>query len=307
MGEGEEDCRTIPAIDLKKFSDAEEYRKLREASETWGCFRLVNHMIPPALMSEMKSVVISLLDLPMEIKKQNKDVIAGSGYMAPSKLNPLFESLGLYDLGSSQAVDSFCSQLNASFYQREVIEKYAQAVYEQIVDIGKKLAESLGLADSDYLKGWPCHFRMNKYNFTPESVGSSGVILHTDSGFLTILQDDEDVGGLEVMDKYGAFVAVDPFPGTLLVNLGDVAKAWSNGRVCNVKHRVQCRETTIRFSMSTFLLGPKEEAVVEAPAEFVDSEHPRLYVPFTYKDYKKLIYSTKQPTGEALALMRTPS
>ncbi|KAM1398256.1 hypothetical protein ACFX2I_015724 [Malus domestica] len=69
------DCRTIPAIDLKIYSDAEEYRKLREASETWGCFRPANHIISPALMSEMKSVVRSLLDLPMEIKKQNKDVI----------------------------------------------------------------------------------------------------------------------------------------------------------------------------------------------------------------------------------------
>ncbi|CAN6563549.1 unnamed protein product [Malus baccata var. baccata] len=305
MGEGEEDCRTIPAIDLKKFPDAEEYRKLREASETWGCFRLVNHMIPPALMSEMKSVVRSLLDMPMEIKKQNKDVIAGSGYMAPSKVNPLYEALGLYDLGSGQAVDSFCSQLNASSYQREVIEKYAQAVYEQIVDIGKRLAESLGLADNDYLKGWPCQFRINKYNFTPESVGSSGVQLHTDSGFLTILQDDEDVGGLEVMDKSGAFVAVDPCPGTLLVNLGDVAKAWSNGRLCNVKHRVQCREATIRISIATFLLGPREKAVVEAPPEFVDSEHPRLYVPFSYEDYRKLRLSTKLQAGEALALVRT--
>ncbi|XP_048431675.1 2-oxoglutarate-dependent dioxygenase DAO isoform X2 [Pyrus x bretschneideri] len=224
MGGGEEDCRTIPAIDLKKFPEAEEYRKLREAAETWGCFRLVNHMIPPALMLEMKSVVRSLLDLPMEIKKQNKDGISGSGYRAPTIVNPIYESLGFYDLGSRQALDSFCSQLNASSYQREVMEKYAQAVCEQTLDIGQKLAESLGLADNDYLKGWPCQFRMNKYTFTPESVGSTGLRLHTDPGFLTILQDDEIVGGLEVMDKSGTLVAVDPCPGTLLVNLGDVAQ-----------------------------------------------------------------------------------
>jgi isopenicillin N synthase-like dioxygenase len=77
---------------------------------------------------------------------------------------------------------------------------------------------------SDLFKGWPCQFRINKYNFTPETVGSSGVQIHTDSGFLTILQDDENVGGLEVMDESGAFVSVHPCPGTLLVNLGDVAK-----------------------------------------------------------------------------------
>lgn len=296
---------TIPVIDLNLFTNSGEYKKLREASEEWGCFRLVNHKIPLTLMSEMKTVVRSLLDLPMETKKKNTDVIAGSGYMAPSSVNPLYEALGLYDLGSSQAVHTFCSQLDASSYQREVIEKYARAIYEQMVDIGHKLAESLGLG-RDFLKGWPCQFRINKYNFTPESVGSSGVQIHTDSGFLTILQDDENVGGLEVMDKSGAFVPVDPCPGTLLVNLGDMAKAWSNGRLCSVKHRVQCRQATIRVSIASFLLGPKDEAV-EAPPEFVDSEHPRLYVPFTYEDYRKLRLSKKLQAGEALELVRIKS
>lgn len=90
------------------------------------------------------------------------------------------------------------------------------------MDIGNKLAETMGLG-GDLFKEWPCQFRINKYNFTPETVGSPGVQIHTDSSFLTILQDDENVGGLEVMDKSGAFVAVDPMPGTLLVNLGDIA------------------------------------------------------------------------------------
>lgn len=54
-------------------------------------------------------------------------------------------------------------------------------------------------------------------------MGSFGVQIHTDSGFLTILQDDENVGGLEGIAKSGAFIAVDPLPGTLLVNLGDIA------------------------------------------------------------------------------------
>ncbi|PRQ47152.1 putative gibberellin 3-beta-dioxygenase [Rosa chinensis] len=295
----------IPVIDLNQFPDSEEYKKLREASEEWGCFRLVNHKIPLTLMSEMKMVVRSLLDLPMEIKKKNTDVIAGSGYMAPSKVNPLYEALGLYDLGSSQAVQTFCSQLDASSYQREVIEKYAGAIYEQIVDIGHKLAESLGLK-TGFLNGWPCQFRINKYNFTPESVGSCGVQMHTDSSFLTILQDDENVGGLEVMSKSGAFIPVDPCPGTLVVNLGDIAKAWSNGRLLNLKHRVQCREATIRVSIATFLLGPKEEAL-EAPPEFIDSEHPRLYVPFTYDDFRKLRISKKLHAGEALELVRIKS
>lgn len=101
---------------------------------------------------------------------------------------------------------------------------YSKAIHELAMELGQKLCQSMGL--NMYLfKGWPCQFRINKYNFTPESVGSPGVQMHTDSGFLTILQDDDNVGGLEVLDeKSGDFVAVDPLPGSLLVNFGDIAK-----------------------------------------------------------------------------------
>lgn len=111
---------------------------------------------------------------------------------------------------------------------RDTILRYSQAVHDLAMELGSKIAESMGLG-RDLFKGWPCQFRINKYGFTPESVGSSGVQIHTDSGFLTILQDDENVGGLEVMDKKsGEFVSVDPMPGALLVNLGDIATVGYN-------------------------------------------------------------------------------
>jgi isopenicillin N synthase-like dioxygenase len=106
---------------------------------------------------------------------------------------------------------------------REVIEMYAKAIHGVAKDVARKLAESLGLS-GDFFESWVCQFRINKYNFTPETIGSSGVQIHTDSGFLTILQDDKNVGGLEVMNPSGVYVAVDPVPGTLLINLGDIAK-----------------------------------------------------------------------------------
>ncbi|GFP78728.1 2-oxoglutarate-dependent dioxygenase dao [Phtheirospermum japonicum] len=144
-------------------------------------------------MAEMKATVRALLDLPMEIKQRNKDVIAGSGYVAPSNANPLYEGLGLYDIGSSEAVHDFCSQLQASPLQRGTIVKYSEAVHKVTMDIARKLCQR--------------------------------VQFHTDSGFLTILSDDDTVGGLEMLDeKSGAFVAVDPLPGSLLVNFGDIAK-----------------------------------------------------------------------------------
>nr|KYP55302.1 Gibberellin 3-beta-dioxygenase 1 [Cajanus cajan] len=287
---------------MGKICEQEECKKLREACERWGCFRIINHSIPATLMGEMKKVIGALLDLPMELKNRNTEAIAGSGYMAPSAVNPFYEALGLYDFASPQAMHNFCSQLDASPHQRQIMEAYGRAIHGLAVNLGQKMAESLGVVVADF-EDWPCQFRINKYNFTPEAVGSTGVQIHTDSGFLTILQDDENVGGLEVFNTSGSFVPIPPSPGTLLVNLGDIARVWSNGRFCNLIHRVQCKEATKRLSIATFMLAPRNRNV-EAPEELVDHHHPRLYQPFIYEDYRKLRISKKMATGEALELFR---
>ncbi|XP_057500697.1 2-oxoglutarate-dependent dioxygenase DAO-like isoform X3 [Actinidia eriantha] len=126
-------------------------------------------------------------------------------------------------MSSSVAVEAFCAQLDASLLTK---------VHELTMAITRNLAEGMGLAGFLF-EQWPCQFRINKYNFAPETVGSFGVQMHTDSGFLTILQDDENVGGLEVMDNSEAFVAVEPLPGTLQVNLGDVANVCTIFTVFN--------------------------------------------------------------------------
>ena len=106
----------IPVISLHE--SAEKLQHLREACEEWGCFRVMDHPVDSKLMGEMKRVVRCLLDLPLEIKMRNTDVIAGSGYMPPSKANPLYEGLGVYNMASSQAIQTFCSQLDATPHQR---------------------------------------------------------------------------------------------------------------------------------------------------------------------------------------------
>ncbi|KAK1683780.1 hypothetical protein QYE76_044628 [Lolium multiflorum] len=172
-----------------------------------------------------------------------------------------------------------------------------------IVDVAGKVASSLGLEGGHPFQDWPCQFRINRYNYTHDTVGSSGVQIHTDSGFLTVLQEDDCVGGLEVLDPAaGEFVPVDPLPGTFLVNIGDVGAAWSNGRLHTVKHRVQCVAPVPRISIAMFLLAPKDDRVC-APEAFVDAEHPRRFKPFNYDDYRKLRLSTGERAGEALARM----
>lgn len=293
----------LPVVDLKDFPNESE--KMLNTCKEWGSFRIVNHGIPSTLLSDMKSVIRSLFELPVEIKLRNADVIPGSGYRAPDKKNPLYEALGLYDMGSSDAVEEFCNQLSATPQQRETIMSYSKGMHKLIMDVWCKLTQSMGV-ESDPRNGWKCQFRINKYHFTEDVVGTTGVQIHTDSGFLTILQEDESVGGLEVLPnscaESSSFVPIDPLPGSLLVNLGDMATIWSNGALYSVKHRVQCKKAAIRISSALFLLGPKE--AVEAPPEFVDDVHPRLYDPIYYDDFRMLRSSTGNHAGEALDLIR---
>ncbi|XP_071705744.1 2-oxoglutarate-dependent dioxygenase DAO-like [Rutidosis leptorrhynchoides] len=289
----------IPVIDLNDLPN--QSSELISACEEWGCFRLINHhhVLPDTLMSEMKSVVTSLFDLPLEIKQRYSDANVGSGYIAPNPKYPLYESFGVHDFVSRSGIHEFCSQLEATPHQRETIIRYADAVHELFVEIFKKLAQGLRVKSEDIgFEKWPCQFRINKYHFTTQCVGSPGGPLHTDSGFITILQDDEQVGGLEVVNKSGEFIAVDPWPNTLVVNLGDMATVWSNGRFCNAKHMVHCKEAKTRVTFASFLMGPK--GIVEPLPELVDDDHPRVYKPTTYEDYRKLRFSTKLHIGEAL-------
>ncbi|KAL2476538.1 2-oxoglutarate (2OG) and Fe(II)-dependent oxygenase superfamily protein [Abeliophyllum distichum] len=287
----------IPVIDMQDLPE-----KIVKACEEWGCFRLVNHGVPMELMSQMKAVSRSLLDLPMEIKERNSHPEHGKGYIPPNMASSYFDSLSLYDMASPGAVDDFCAQIDASHNQREIIEKYVFALYDLAQNLGSKLMKGLGLSGDLFMKGWPCQVRMNKYNYSPETVGLTGAVMHTDPGLFTILQDDEIVNGLEVVNNStGELVSVDPISGTLVVNVGDMATVWSNGRFHSVKHRVQCYEPKIRVSNVLFVLGPKDEKV-EAQPQLVDSDRRRLFVPFDFEVYRKLRTTTNSPTGEALKL-----
>jgi isopenicillin N synthase-like dioxygenase len=73
---------------------------------------------------------------------------------------------------------------------------------------------------------------------------------HSDLGTLTLLFQ-HNVGGLEIADmsstdkitttaveKDANFIAIDPKPGTIVVNVGYLLMRWTNGRWKNVVHRV---------------------------------------------------------------------
>ncbi|PKU66233.1 2-oxoglutarate-dependent dioxygenase DAO [Dendrobium catenatum] len=271
----------VPVINLAKFE--EEKEKLISAVITYGSFRVINHGVPQKLMSDMKASTEYLFELPSEVKQCNTDVIIKSGHVVA----PFYEGLGIYDASSPTDVYNFCSLLDVSSHDREILSTYASKVHDLIVDLASKIVECLGIKSYSFQE-WHSHLRMNRYNFTKETIiGSIGGAVHTDNSFITILLEDEYVDGLEIMDLTGNFVPVDPVPGTFLCTMGDIAKIWSNGIFHNVRHRIICKKAMPRTTVALFMLSPKDNKI-EPQAEFVDFEHPKLFQSFDYNEYRML-------------------
>ncbi|XP_074316785.1 2-oxoglutarate-dependent dioxygenase DAO-like [Silene latifolia] len=283
----------IPVFDLQNIN--ENLAKLREVARIWGCFRLINHGVSSKLMADMKSTGRALFDRPVEIKKRIKEVVPLSGYRPTNARNPSYEAFAFHDV-NPQTLSTFSSDLQLSTQQRAIMETYTRATSKLATDVANKLAISMGLANYTF-EDWCFELRVNKYTTTPETIGSSGLLCHTDDAFLTILMDDECFGGLQVMNGYGTFVDVTPLPNSFVVNLGDTAKAWSNGELRDVEHRVQCKEVGIRLSTTTFLIPQLDVIVKPHPLLVKAGETPR-YGPFTYRNLRKVRAEKRLFVGE---------
>lgn len=91
-----------------------------------------------------------------------------------------------------------------------------------------------------------------------EHLGARG---HTDTNAFTILAQDSN-GGLEVRNRDGEWVAVPPIPGTLVVNVGEVLKVWTDGVFTSAVHRVVNRSGNERYSIP-FFMYPSYDAVIQ--------------------------------------------
>ncbi|RWC48689.1 MAG: isopenicillin N synthase family oxygenase [Mesorhizobium sp.] len=117
-----------------------------------------------------------------------------------------------------------------------------------------------------------------------EATGSDqGVGAHKDGGFLTLLLQDDNKG-LQV-EYDGSWVNVDPLPGTLVVNIGELLELASNGYLRATVHRVVTPPAGVeRISVPFFfsarldatipLLTLPEELAAEARGPASDPDNP---------------------------------
>lgn len=145
-------------------------------------------------------------------------------------------------------------------------------------DIGRELlsalAVSLGLAEDYFAEpfadapAWMGKLVHYVGGQVPEA-GTQGVGAHADYGFITLLLQDA-VGGLEVQ-PYGqdAWIQVDPIPGALVVNLGEMLEVATNGYLMATIHRVTAPAPGVDRYSVPFFYSPRLDSVI-APIPLPD-------------------------------------
>jgi isopenicillin N synthase-like dioxygenase len=79
------------------------------------------------------------------------------------------------------------------------------------------------------------------------SIGS-----HTDFQLFTILHQQYDVSGLQVLTRAGQWLNATPIPGTFVVNIADYLQRVTNGRYVSTVHRARNTSGRERLSMAFF-------------------------------------------------------
>ncbi len=135
--------------------------------------------------------------------------------------------------------------------------------------------------------------RLNHYAPCPDAApgdaplfpeqGALGVHHHTDAGALTLVQQDE-VAGLQawIGDR---FELIEPVPGALTVNLGDMLQVCSNDRFVAPLHRVVASAERSRYS-APFFLNPGYDAVYAPLPEILAPGEGSHYRPISWAHFR---------------------
>ncbi|KAK6161343.1 hypothetical protein DH2020_004724 [Rehmannia glutinosa] len=285
----------VPVIDLSDIQNADKRKQIVEqvriASETWGFFQVLNHGISSTVLDGMIDGVRKFNEQDVEEKKKyySRDLKGRVGFnsnfdLFSSKTANWRDTLGISfsDQINTQELPDSCRPIH-----RESTVEYSKHVTVLGNTLLELLSEALGLKPDHLIKmecskghRLSCHY----YPACPEPELTLGATKHSDPGFLTILLQNQ-INGLQVLNQ-GQWVNVEPTPGGLVVNIGDLLQLVSNGKFISNQHRVVANCIGPRISVACFFSGHFCEVKVYGPIEeLISEESPAKYKEVLLTDY----------------------
>lgn len=298
------DTDLIPVVDIGPLRDGSDplgvARALHRASRDVGFIYIGNHGIDPALLGGAREAALDFFRRDPAEKatarvtpKHRGWLGQGGAKMRDDALPDLKESFiwGYQDASGTTPEDHPLRGANNWPGAMPALESAAMGWFEAAHEVAGHLLRGFALGldlPEDFFRGSGAE-PMSRASFVyyppqPEAMGAGqfGVGPHTDFGVLTVLAQD-DVGGLQVQDLAGNWVAAPPLPGTLIVNVGDLLARWTNDTYRSTPHRVVNTSGRERLSL-VLAYDPEPQTMVDPRAVFgpaVETAHE----PITCGDY----------------------
>ncbi|KAJ6388653.1 hypothetical protein OIU77_027082 [Salix suchowensis] len=304
---GLHDSVELPVLDLSQPVNLSFLSSLSQACQEWGFFYVTNHGIPRNLFGKVCSLSKHIFSLPLDSKLKVGPSSCLKTYTPHFIASPYFESLivsGPDFLASAKrsADELFCQQ---DFEFSEILQEYGNKMIELSKRIIEVLVMTLGdgcdkkFCESEFSN---CHGYFRVVNYSPpqdvEEREVEGLGMHTDMSCITIVYQD-DTGGLQIRSKEGEWLDIPPCEDFLVVNIGDLMQAWSNGRLRSSEHRVVLKRLVNRRSLAFFWCF-EDEKVILAPDEVVEKGNQRVYRSFVCLDYLKFRESNEEGKFEKI-------
>jgi isopenicillin N synthase-like dioxygenase len=299
----------IPLIDLLAVNRSELVTQIGKACRDFGFFGLVNHGIENRVIQDAFDASRQFFALSQDDKL--------ALHIKNSRCNRGFDPIGWQSLDLSKEGNKATADLKESFYIgtepevgaapevpnhdenqwpakslvidfQEKINTYRAQARELAFDLVRLIAESLEMPSTslDHLMRYPtCTTRLLYYPPQPESnsqqIGSGA---HTDWGAVTILAQD-DAGGLEVKLNDGQWINVQPQPGMLVINTGDLMQRWTNDLYRSSWHRVINKHAgRARYSIAYFF-DMDHFARIDTFESCINQDRPKKYDAITAGDH----------------------
>ena len=307
----------VPVIDFQAISQSElnvaENSKLDMACRSSGFFYLENHGIEKSTLDAVWSATQWFFALPLEQKLMvERSEHNARGFYNQELTKNIRDIKEVFDFGhkpmSNLADNHPENQTHDGWNQwpegdmagsfRTVLWDYYESCHSIALKLLQTICTNLGSSPDTLTADFdPIHSSFIRLNYYPlddplsnddaspaSKPGRLGIQHHTDAGALTLLLQDE-IGGLEVPQD-GRWIQVEPKPGTLVINIGDIVQVWSNDQYRAALHRVAVSTSAERYSLPYFF-NPAYSASYAPLESLLDHANSANYHPINWGDFRK--------------------
>jgi isopenicillin N synthase-like dioxygenase len=276
----------LPIIDLEPWFSGNPQqrealcREIGKVCHEIGFFYVVNHGIAVADSENYLRALKSLFALPLAAKrvidKQDSPQFRGWEGLGSELTNNAVDYREQIDIGVERsAIDNPdpyymalagpnqwpCESLIPGF--RDTVNTYFDSLGEVSRQLLRIMSLALGLQETHIERVFGAnpspYLKLIRYPKTLE--GGQGVGIHKDSGFLTLLLQDQN-RGLEAQANDNSWYQVDPIPGSLVVNTGELLQLVTHNYFIATPHRVINAADDERYS-SAFFYSPDLNTVLD--------------------------------------------